>query len=335
MQAKAGLSLDTLVQFDWEVALGGKALTRQELEALARQKGPLVRLRGQWVQLDAREIEAALDFWKQQGEGKAQRARDVVRMALGADARAGRPDVRGRPGDAAGSGTSWRRCRTAAALQAVPLPERLRSHAAALPAARLLLARTSSPRWGLGACLADDMGLGKTSETLAFLARRWQEGDRRPALVICPTSVVGNWQREAQRSRPTCPCWSITAWARRKDAAFAAEAGKHALVLSSYALLHRDLELLKAVEWAGLVLDEAQNIKNPETKQVAGGPRPVGRLAHRPDRHAGREPRRRPVVDHGVPQPRLPGQPGRVPARVLRPHPGGQRRRGRANASSA
>ena len=70
----------------------------------------------------------------------------------------------------------------------------------------------------------------------------------------------------------------------------------------------------KEVPWAGVVLDEAQNIKNPETKQAQAARVAEGRLPHRPDRHAGREPRRRPVVDHGVPQPRLARHPGRVPA---------------------
>jgi SNF2 family DNA or RNA helicase len=269
MQAQAGLSLDTLVQVDWDVVLGGKALSRQELETLARQKGTLVRLRGQWVQLDAREIEAALDFWKQhdgtQNDGKSQSARDVVRMALGAASAPGGLPVEGV--QARGwLGTLLRQMQDSAALQAVPLPERFGT-----------TLRPYQQRgydwlhfltgWGLGACLADDMGLGKTPTTLAFLARRWQEGDRRPALVICPTSVVGNWHREAQKFAPDLPVLVHHGLGRRKDAAFAKEASKHAIVLSSFALLHRDLKQLQAVEWAGLVLDEAQNIKNPETRQ--------------------------------------------------------------------
>src|SRR5207249_4742032 len=84
MTSKAGLSLETIVQFDWEVALGEETLTLRELEALARLKEPLVKIRGQWVLLNAEEIEAALDFWKKKEVGQ-MRARDLLRMALGAE----------------------------------------------------------------------------------------------------------------------------------------------------------------------------------------------------------------------------------------------------------
>jgi SNF2 family DNA or RNA helicase len=122
--------------------------------------------------------------------------------------------------------------------------------------------------WGLGACLADDMGLGKTCTTLALVCRRWDAGDKRPTLIVCPTSVVANWQKESQRFTPSLPVHVHHGAERIKDEAFKDVALKHAVVLSSYSLLHRDAELLKTIPWAGLILDEAQNIKNPETKQA-------------------------------------------------------------------
>ena len=67
MQGGSGLSLETMVQFDWEVALGDQRLTLRELEALARMKAPLVRVRGQWVEMSAQEIQAAIDFWRKKG----------------------------------------------------------------------------------------------------------------------------------------------------------------------------------------------------------------------------------------------------------------------------
>ena len=82
MQAGSTFTLDTLVRVDWEVTLGDEKLSRQELEALAKLKAPLVRLRGQWVHISREEIEAALAFWKRQGEAKTT-VRDVVQMALG------------------------------------------------------------------------------------------------------------------------------------------------------------------------------------------------------------------------------------------------------------
>jgi SNF2 family DNA or RNA helicase len=123
-------------------------------------------------------------------------------------------------------------------------------------------------RWGLGACLADDMGLGKTVQTLALVQRDWEGDGGRPVLLVCPTSVVGNWKKEAERFTPELPVLVHHGLQRVKGSAFAKKAAQHALVLSSYALLHRDRDLLGQVSWAGVVLDEAQNIKNPETKQA-------------------------------------------------------------------
>jgi SNF2 family DNA or RNA helicase len=123
-------------------------------------------------------------------------------------------------------------------------------------------------RFGLGACLADDMGLGKTIQALALVQRDWTAGERRPVLLVCPTSVVGNWQKEAARFTPELPVLVHHGIARNRGAAFRLEAGRHALVVSSYALLHRDQAVLEEIDWAGVILDEAQNIKNAETKQA-------------------------------------------------------------------
>ncbi|MCL5097358.1 MAG: SNF2-related protein, partial [Candidatus Omnitrophica bacterium] len=116
--------------------------------------------------------------------------------------------------------------------------------------------------------LADDMGLGKTPQTLALIQRDWESNGKRPVLLICPTSVVGNWQKEAAKFTPDLPVMVHHGTARSKGEAFRKSAKAHAIVVSSYALLHRDIEILKSVDWAGVVLDEAQNIKNPETRQA-------------------------------------------------------------------
>ena len=87
-------------------------------------------------------------------------------------------------------------------------------------------------------------------------------------LLICPTSVVGNWQNEAQPFSPDLPVMVHHGTARTKGAAFQEESAKQAIVISSYALLQRDFDTLKDVPWSGVILDEAQNIKNPQTKQA-------------------------------------------------------------------
>jgi SNF2 family DNA or RNA helicase len=112
------------------------------------------------------------------------------------------------------------------------------------------------------------MGLGKTIQALALIQKDWESGERRPALLICPTSVVNNWQKEASRFTPELPVMVHHGIERMRGEAFKTKAMEHAIVISSYALLNRDFETFKDLNWVGVVLDEAQNIKNPETKQA-------------------------------------------------------------------
>ena len=265
MHASAGLSLDDVVTFDWEVVLGNEKLSGEELEMLARMKSPLVRLRGQWVQLNSAEIEAALAFWKKRGQGKAT-AREIVRMSLGAGTG---PEgfavegvvATGWVGEMLAQlegGNAFEEIAPPAEFRGTLRPYQLRGYS------WLSFLR----RWGLGACLADDMGLGKTPQSLALIQQNWNEKDKRPVLVVCPTSVVGNWQKEADRFTPDLPVMVHHGLTRARGAAFKKAAGKHAIVLSSFSLLHRDIEILKQVDWAGVILDEAQNIKNSETRQA-------------------------------------------------------------------
>jgi SNF2 family DNA or RNA helicase len=265
MHGGSGLSLDELVQFDWRVALGEHELSLRELEELARLKAPLVRVRGQWVQVSAEEIQAALDFWKKKGGGEAT-LREVVRMALGGARAADGLEVAGVTTDGwvadflgqLEGHAEFEELAPPAEFHGTLRPYQVRGYS------WLAFLR----RWGLGACLADDMGLGKTVQTLALVQRDWESNGRRPTLLVCPTSVVGNWQKEAQRFTPELPVLVHHGLKRARGAAFEKEVGRHALVLSSYALLHRDQEALAKVAWAGVVLDEAQNVKNPETKQA-------------------------------------------------------------------
>jgi len=122
-------------------------------------------------------------------------------------------------------------------------------------------------QYGLGACLADDMGLGKTIQALALFCHERNNGVNRPVLLVCPTSVVGNWRKEAARFAPGLPVLVHHGLARTRGQEFVEEAGRHAVVISTYSLVHRDIDILKDVAWSGIVLDEAQNIKNPETRQ--------------------------------------------------------------------
>lgn len=115
----------------------------------------------------------------------------------------------------------------------------------------------------LGVILADDMGLGKTLQALAWLAHlRAEDPDGGPALVVCPASVLHNWERECARFAPALRVLVLTAGEHRH--AKREEIPDHDVVLTTYALMRRDVEPLSAVSWRAVVLDEAQNIKNPD-----------------------------------------------------------------------
>ena len=268
LTSQAGMSLDQILQFHWQVALGDQPLTLAELKALARLKSPLVKLRGQWVELNPEEIEAALAFWKAKGDTELT-AREALRMALGEAQPPGRLafcgiEATGWFADLLGQlegASAFETLDPPAAFHGTLRPYQLRGYS------WLGFLR----RWGLGACLADDMGLGKTVQALALVQRQWgarPARGRRPTLLVCPMSVVGNWQKEAARFTPELPVLVHHGQARTRGAPFKKAVAKQALVITSYSLLHRDFELLQQVAWAGLILDEAQNIKNAQTKQA-------------------------------------------------------------------
>ena len=254
-------SLNDLMQFDWEVAIGGENYTREELNRLAESTAPLILVNGKWLSLDPQNIRAALDLWKRQPAP----ARDVLRLALGvADAPQGIhfETARGEGWigdllDKLGGHTRFEEFPAPDAFEGTLRPYQLRGFS------WLGFLR----QYGLGACLADDMGLGKTIQALALLERERVSGVDRPTLLICPTSVVGNWRKEAARFTPCLSVLIHHGLARTRSEEFAEQAARHSLVISSYALAHRDLELLRDVAWSGIILDEAQNIKNPETRQ--------------------------------------------------------------------
>ncbi len=264
MQAAAGLGLSVVASIDWRLALGDEVLSEDELRRLARLKQPLVNLRGEWVELDAAQLKAAADFVRGRRKS-ALTAAEVVRLGLGAeDAEAGLP-VTGVTADGWIAEMLQRLRNPGSMIQVAPpagFAGSLRPYQA-----RGLSWLAFLRGWGLGACLADDMGLGKTVQTLALVAREREAGETRPVLLVCPTSLTSNWLKEAGRFTPDLPVLVHHGAGRRKREGFLKEAAAQGLVIASYGLLQRDLDFLREVDWAGVILDEAQNVKNPESKQ--------------------------------------------------------------------
>jgi len=262
----ARFGLGDLVDFRYDVAVGDEALDPAELAELARLKVPLVRLRGQWVELDDAHLKAALKFLERNQAG-TMTAADALTAGLGLGL--GGPeapdeevplvgvDADGWLGDLL-SGQADRRLRPMATPasfsgQLRPYQERGLSWLSFLG------------ELGLGGILADDMGLGKTIQLLSLVAGQ-PEG--RPTLLVCPMSLVGNWQREAARFTPDLRV-HVHHGADRLDGESLTEALAGAdLVITTYGVATRDQAALGQVNWARVVCDEAQNIKNHTTKQA-------------------------------------------------------------------
>ena len=112
------------------------------------------------------------------------------------------------------------------------------------------------------------MGLGKTVQTLAALQLDRQQGNEKPSLLVCPTSVINNWQREAARFTPDLPVLMHHGPGRRDGDVFREASCEQRLVITSYGTMNRDGDLLGSVPWRAVILDEAQNIKNPASQQA-------------------------------------------------------------------
>ncbi|MFI8513536.1 DEAD/DEAH box helicase [Streptomyces sp. NPDC085460] len=246
------LSADALLAFNWRFSLGDQELTRAELDRLAEAGRPLVRLRDRWVLVDPAEVLRA----------RERQDRKVTPVDALAAVLTGTTEVDGRPVEVVATGTLER------------LRERLAdpeggAHEVPQPAALAATLRDYQLRglnWlhrmtslGLGGCLADDMGLGKTITVIALhLHRQADPATAGPTLVVCPTSLMGNWQREFERFAPGTRVRRFHGTARDLDGL-----GDGDVVLTTYGTMRLDAERLAARPWGLLVADEAQHVKNP------------------------------------------------------------------------
>ncbi len=256
--------LDSIINYDWQIAIGNEPVSEEEFEALVNLKEPLIRIRGQWVEVKKEDIDAAIKFFKSRHSGEMMLG-EALRLGIGL----GESGIGLPVGGFKASGwisELFERLSGRNTIEQLPQPGdfvgELRPYQIKGFSWLAFLRQ-----YGLGACLADDMGLGKTIQMLALLLRDKENGIEKPVLLICPTSVVGNWKREAEKFAPLLRVMIHHGINRRKKNEFLAETGNYDLVISTYALAHRDEEILSQVKWDGVVLDEAQNIKNQFTKQ--------------------------------------------------------------------
>jgi SNF2 family DNA or RNA helicase len=265
-QSPALVGLQQIMQYDWKVAIGDLDLSEQEFRQLLEQKNRLVQIRGHWIQADFELLKRIQQTIRRADKEYGLSLPDVLEAHWLHDSSAAKIEME----------VEW----DESAEQVLELflqPGRLPAiHPPASLQATLRPYQLGGVAWmlflrrlGLGGCLADDMGLGKTIQWIAYLLYSIEKEPReKPSLLICPTSVLGNWQKELSRFAPSLKVYLHYGSGRVKGEEFAARIQGSDLVLTSYALAHLDEEELCSVTWDSLCLDEAQNVKNPYTKQA-------------------------------------------------------------------
>ena len=251
---------------DWRVVLDDTPVPEDALRRAAEEGANLIRVGGRWVQVDRTEARRALQHLKElrneHGEVSALEllalAAELERSLEAAGQASAIPAIE------AAEARGW----AAQLLGGLPDTELTEGDVPEGFAAELRHYQRRGLGWlqflhrlGLGGCLADDMGLGKTPTTLAHLA-----GLPGPHLVVCPLSVVRNWEAEAARFTPLVRVMVHHGGSRADAESFAHLVAGHDLVITTYQVATRDLAVLQQVQWSTLVLDEAQAVKNPDTR---------------------------------------------------------------------
>ena len=260
------LSLHSMLKYKLEIAVGDRTVSKTDFKKLLAQKSPIVEIDGQWIALQPADVRAAQEVLDQSNEQLDLSVEDALRLSTGDTKTLVKlPVVKFEPtGVLAGLLDNLSDDKSVEPVNNIKdFKGELRPYQAKGVGWLSFL-----DTWGLGACLADDMGLGKTVQLIGFLLNlKQQKLLKKPTLLVCPTSVINNWEREVRKFAPKLKTVIHHGSSREQGKAFAKAVKGVQLVITSYSLVHRDQKTLSGIDWQGIVLDEAQNIKNPTAKQ--------------------------------------------------------------------
>ncbi|MDJ0580524.1 DEAD/DEAH box helicase [Crocosphaera sp.] len=260
------LSLQSLLNYKLNLAVGDKTISKKDFEKLLAQKSPLVEIKGEWIALQPADVKAAQEIINKSYDPLELSVEDALRFSTGDSSTVAKLPIT----NFEAKGELATLINTINNNESIPIIENLRGFKGELrPYQKRGVGWLSFlEKWGLGACLADDMGLGKTPQLIGFLLHlKSEEMLAQPTLVVCPTSVLNNWEREVQKFAPTLSTLIHHGDKRSKGKAFVKAVNQKNIIITSYSLIYRDIKSFEQVEWQGIVLDEAQNIKNPQAKQ--------------------------------------------------------------------
>lgn len=270
--------LDDILTFKWQFSMNGQTISAEQFKKLVDEKREFIRIGTEWFRVDANWMQEMRELM-QQAEDESWTVRELLFRELPEDLSA--PLEEEDTDDALRDDPIF----------ALEIQQSLKAYMEqllekkGLPAVSIPLSLQTELRpyqlegfeWlvfmrqqGFGACLADDMGLGKTVQLITYLLHIYESSTyTKPSIIICPTSVLGNWQKELARFAPSLIVHTHYQANRAKDEEFKklVTAERPHVILSTYGTVSQDTEFLQDIEWATVVLDEAQNIKNMQTLQ--------------------------------------------------------------------
>lgn len=248
---KRFVSLQSMLEFEWQVAIGNTVVSPQEFKKMVRKLKGIVKLNDEFVLIDQKEIEALLK--KLENPPKIT-DNEVLRAGIVADYQGAKVVMDAKAREL---------IRSLVEFDTVPCPKELK--------ATLRPYQQRGYEWlyknaqlGFGSVLADDMGLGKTLQVISLLLKLKEEGRlaKKKALVVVPTTLLGNWQKEIQKFAPSLQAVIYHGPQRQLDTK------TPDVIITSYGVVRSDVKILAKKQWSFLAIDEAQNIKNTTTEQT-------------------------------------------------------------------
>ena len=245
------ISLDDILDFSYEIAIGNEKLSVEEFNNLIAGENGLIKYKNKYVLVDKEDTKKLFE------QIAKANYKSMSRMELIHAAMSGQIDQYDFDYDNAFAKIIQDFNKPVEVTPPAELKGELRPYQ--LTGLKWLWTNITK---GFGVCMADDMGLGKTIQVISIILKMKEEGKlNQPVLVICPTTLIGNWMKELQTFAPSLDTVIYHGAERQLDL-------KHEIILTTYAIMRIDIEELKKQEWGMVIVDEAQNIKNPDTAQT-------------------------------------------------------------------
>lgn len=245
------MSLDDILDFSYEIAIGNDKISVEEFNKLVANSTGLIKYKNKYVLIDKEESKKIFE------QIAKANFKSMSRMELIHASMSGQISQYDFDYDEAFA----RVIQDFTKPIDVTTPETLKGELRPYQQTGLKWLWTNVSK-GFGVCMADDMGLGKTIQIISLILKMKEDGSlKKPVLVICPTTLMGNWMKELQMFAPSLDAVIYHGAERQLDT-------KHDVILTTYAIMRIDVEELKKTTWGMVIVDEAQNIKNPDTAQT-------------------------------------------------------------------